>query len=65
MLNTVSKIHKFKDYVDATAFQDEIDKKFINNLYKNTEIYKTSFQKYRKIFNEYLKKQLNLTSLEP
>jgi oligoendopeptidase F len=65
MLNTLSKIHKFPDYVGATAFTDEIDVSVIEDLYKHVEIFKSSFQKYRTIFNQILKKQLNLKSLEP
>jgi oligoendopeptidase F len=65
MLNTSSKIHKFKDYVGATAFSDEIDEKLITKLYKNTEQYKTSFIKYRNTVNKLLKKQLKISQLEP
>jgi oligoendopeptidase F len=65
MLNTASKIHKFKDYVSATAFEDEVNIDLILSLYKFSEIFKDSFQSYRKVFNRLLKKQLNLNKLEP
>jgi oligoendopeptidase F len=65
MLNTTSKIHKFHDYVSATAFSDEVDVKLIQQLYKNTEQYKSSYMKYREVVNKLLKKQLHLSKLEP
>jgi oligoendopeptidase F len=65
MLNTSSRLHKFKDYVDATAFADEIDSSLITNLYKNAEIFKTSCQQYNKVYATFLKKKLHLKSLEP
>jgi oligoendopeptidase F len=65
MLNTGSKIHKFKDYVSATAFADEIDESIIQDLYNHTTLFKPSFQIYQKEFNRLLKKQLNLPKLEP
>jgi oligoendopeptidase F len=35
MFNTLCKIRNFDDYVDATAFDDEVNQPFITNLYKN------------------------------
>jgi oligoendopeptidase F len=65
MLNTTSKIHKFQDYVSATAFSDEVDVELIRKLYKNTEQYKDSYAKYRMVVNKLLKEQLHLSKLEP
>jgi oligoendopeptidase F len=65
MLNTASKIHKFEDYVSATAFEDEVNVDLILNLYKYAELFKSSSLRYRQIFETLLKKQLKLTKLEP
>jgi oligoendopeptidase F len=65
MLNTNSKIHKFKDYITAVAFEDEVNVELITNLYKYTELFKDSFINYRKIFEKLLKRQLQLDKLEP
>jgi oligoendopeptidase F len=65
MLNTASKIHKFTDYVSATAFEDEVNIGLIESLYKYTELFKTSSQNYRKVFDRLLKKQLKISKLEP
>ncbi|GHU27379.1 hypothetical protein FACS1894152_3930 [Bacilli bacterium] len=65
MLNTSSKLHKFADYINATAFSDEIDVKLITALYKNVALFKSSVEKYKKVVEPLLKHQLKLNKLEP
>ena len=40
--NSTAKLRNFKDYVNASAFADEINDSFILNLYKNVESFKIS-----------------------
>ncbi len=65
MLNTNSKLRHYKDYIDAAADADEVDKKLILHIYKMVEQYKPLVKEYTKKFNGLLKKQLHLTKLEP
>ncbi|GHU31959.1 hypothetical protein FACS1894166_04370 [Bacilli bacterium] len=65
MLNTSSKLHKFTDYIHATAFSDEIDVKLITSLYENVKLFKSSVQKYKMVVEPLLKRQLKLNKLEP
>ncbi|GHU47993.1 hypothetical protein FACS1894218_3710 [Bacilli bacterium] len=65
MLNTSSKLHKFTDYIHATAFEDEIDTKLITTLYENVALFKHSVVKYKKTVDPLLKHQLKLNKLEP
>lgn len=64
-LNTHSKIRKFNNYVSSTAFNDEVDVEYILNIYKNIEKFKPLIKKYKERTNYLLKKQLNITKLEP
>lgn len=64
-LNTNAKIRHFNDYIEKTAFDDEIDKKFIYNLYQKIKEYKPLIEKYQKIRQQYLKKILKKDKLMP
>ncbi len=65
MLNTNAKVRKFEDYIDRTCFDDEVDKKFIQNIYKNIKTYSSSIYKYQEIRNKYLKHLLNIEEVKP
>ncbi|MDE6476810.1 MAG: hypothetical protein K2L48_01220, partial [Mycoplasmoidaceae bacterium] len=65
MLNTNSKLRNYKDYIDAAADADEVDEKLILHIYKMIEKFKPSIDNYSKKFNKLLKKQLNISKLEP
>ncbi|MBU3831013.1 MAG: oligoendopeptidase F [Candidatus Ureaplasma intestinipullorum] len=65
MLNTNAKARKFEDYIDRTCFDDEVDKKFIQNIYKNIKTYSSSIYKYQEIRNKYLKHLLNIEEVKP
>ncbi len=65
MLNTNAKVRKFEDYIDRTCFEDEVDKQFIQNIYKNIKTYSSSIYKYQEIRNKYLKHLLNIEEVKP
>ena len=65
MLNTNAKVRKFEDYIDRTCFDDEVDKQFIQNIYKNIKTYSSSIYKYQEIRNKYLKHLLNIEEVKP
>lgn len=65
MLNTNAKARKFEDYIDRTCFDDEVDKQFIQNIYKNIKTYSSSIYKYQEIRNKYLKQLLNIEEVKP
>ena len=65
MLNTNAKARKFEDYIDRTCFEDEVDKQFIQNIYKNIKTYSSSIYKYQEIRNKYLKHLLNIDEVKP
>ena len=60
MLNTVAKLKKFDDYIDSVCFDDEIDKKYILNIYEHIKSNSDLISKYRKYRNQYIKKILNI-----
>lgn len=64
-LNTNAKIRNFEDYIDSTAFSDEVSKDFIANLYQETKTYQPLVIKYQQARKKYLKKLLNKTTLMP
>lgn len=63
--NSSAKLRNFKDYVNASAFADEIDEAFILNLYKNVESFKSIYVAYENKVEKLLAKQLKLKELEP
>ena len=63
--NSSAKLRNFKDYVNASAFADEIDETFILNLYKNVESFKSIYVAYKNKVEKLLAKQLKLKELEP
>lgn len=65
MLNTNAKVRKFEDYIERACFDDEVDKKFIQNIYKNIKTYSSSIYKYQEIRNKYLKHLLNIEEVKP
>ncbi len=60
MLNTFAKLKKFDDYIDSVCFDDEIDKKYILNIYEHIKSNSDLISKYRKYRNQYIKKILNI-----
>lgn len=63
--NKIAQINKFKDYIDATCFDDEIDESLILHIYEQVKKYKPNYEKFYKVRNDILKKILNLKDLEP
>ena len=63
--NSTAKLRNFKDYVNASAFADEINDSFILNLYKNVESFKTIYSSYKTKVEKLLLKQLKVNKLEP
>ena len=64
-LNNLAKIRKFEDYIDSVAFDDEINKEFILNLYKNIKLMQPLYVRYYKLRNRYLKYLLNKQKIMP
>jgi oligoendopeptidase F len=64
-LNTYAKLHNYKDYIDRTCNDDEINQNFITNLYAQVINFKIPFLQYKKITSTKLKEKLKLTKLEP
>lgn len=64
-LNTNAKLRHFADYIDSTAFSDEINKDFIFNLYQEIKTYQPLVQKYQNARKKYLKQLLNKSTLMP
>lgn len=64
-LNELSKIHKFKNYVDRVCFSDEVETSFIDHVYSEVEKYKYAFQKFDNLEKAYRKKQMKLEKIEP
>lgn len=63
--NKVAQIKKFKDYVDATCFDDEIDESLILHIYEQVKKYKPNYEKFYKARRQILEKILNIKQLEP
>lgn len=64
-LNTYSKINNFKDYVHASAFNDEIDVELILHIYDQVSKYKETYNKFNKHKSILLKGLLNIKKIEP
>lgn len=63
--NTDAKLYNFKDYIDASTYDDEINEQYVLDIYKNVEQFKSVYQKYSNVVKNILKKQLKLNKLEP
>ena len=63
--NASAKVCNFKDYIDSTTFADEIDEKFILNLYEQVASFKDIHKQYQDKVKSLLKKQLKLKEIEP
>ena len=63
--NKLAQIKKFKDYVEATCFDDEIEESLILHIYEQVKKYKSSYEKFYKIRKQILKKILDVKELEP
>ena len=64
--NSLAKINKFKDYIAATCFDDELDGEgLITHIYEQVEKYKPSYERFNKIRKQILKKTLDLKEIEP
>lgn len=63
--NTYAKLRNFKNYVDASAFYDEINETFITSLYKRVESLKQLHKAYSDKVKKLLCKQLKIKSYEP
>ncbi len=56
LLNEISKIYKFKNYIDSVCFHDEVEPEFVDHVYKEVEKYKYAYKKFNTIENTYRKK---------
>lgn len=65
MLNTNAKVRKFANYIDATAFEDEIEPSFIRHVYDQVKLYEPYISDYTKVRDGYLKKLINVSKIEP
>lgn len=64
--NSLAKINKFKDYIAATCFDDELDGEgLITHIYEQVGKYKPSYERFNKIRKQILKKTLDLKEIEP
>lgn len=63
--NTTAKLYHFKDYVDFSAYSDEVNVKFITDMYRYVKDFKDVYQAYKKQVKTLLAKQLKLKELEP
>ncbi len=65
MLNTNAKIRNFKDYIDETAFGDEIKPELITFIYDQVATYKSMAEEYRLYRTKILESILDIKQLEP
>lgn len=63
--NKTAQINKFKDYIEATCFDDEIDESLITHIYDEVKKYKPSYVNFYKARKQILKKVLQLDELQP
>lgn len=63
--NTWAKTRNYKDYVDSTLFNDEVDEKLLLSIYDNVQTYKDLFVQFRKIRGNCLKSMFKINKLEP
>ncbi|GMO15293.1 MAG: oligoendopeptidase F [Mycoplasmoidaceae bacterium] len=64
-LNTYAKLHNYKNYIDRTCNNDEIDISLIESLYKYVELFKPTYLSFKKESSNKLKSKLKLKKLEP
>lgn len=65
MLNTNSKIRKYKNYIDNACSNDEVKVSFVENLYKNIASFKPLAKQYSSARHDYLKHKYKLNKVEP
>ncbi len=65
MLNTNAKVRNFDDYIDETAFGDEINPKLITFIYEQVATYKSMAEEYRIYRTKILENILEVKQLEP
>ncbi|WP_052663041.1 oligoendopeptidase F [Mycoplasmoides pirum] len=63
--NTNAKIRKHKDYISATAFDDEIPVEFISWIYTEVAKFAPIVKKYNSIIKTAIKNKFNLNKVEP
>ena len=63
--NTNAKIRKHKDYVTQTAFEDEIDPKFIQFIYEQVAKLAPLNKRYSILLRKALKNKLKVDKVEP
>ncbi|WEK83163.1 MAG: oligoendopeptidase F [Mycoplasma sp.] len=63
--NTDAKLYNFKDYVEASAYDDEVSVEFIKNIYKHVKNFGDIYDAYSKKVKKLLCKQLKIKKLEP
>lgn len=65
MLNTNAKIRGFKDYIESTAFSDEIEPNFINHVYKNVKKFKNNIDEFNTLRKKAITKMFNIEEFKP
>lgn len=63
--NTYAKIRNFKNYVEETAFQDEINSSFIPFVYDQIAKYAPLNKEYNSLIKSAIKKRLKVKNVEP
>lgn len=64
-LNELSKIYKYKNYIDRVCFSDEIETSFVDHVYAQVEQYKYAYEKFQAIDKKYRMKKMKLNKIEP
>lgn len=63
--NTYAKIRNFKNYVEETAFQDEINPNFIPFVYEQVAKYASLNKEYNSLIKSVIKKRIKVKNVEP
>lgn len=63
--NTYAKIRNFKNYVEETAFQDEINPNFIPFVYEQVAKYASLNKQYNSLIKSAIKKRIKVKNVEP
>ena len=64
-LNELSKINKFKNYIDRVCYYDEVPTSCIDHVYAQVEKYKYSYDLFSSIDKKYRKKVLKIKDIKP
>lgn len=63
--NTWAKVKNYKDYIESTLENDEVDRELLLSIYDNVEEYRNTFVKFRKARINFIKKMYKIKKIEP